>query len=235
MKLLLNKELSYIQGMNSNTFVPLKYDAPTKETLLENSSSFFEQMNKRRSVRDFSSREVPREVIQNIIQTASTAPSGAHKQPWTFCAVANPTLKAQIREAAEKEEYLNYTKRMSEQWLKDLEAFDTNWKKPMLTDAPWLIVVYRKAFDVVEGKKLKNYYINESVGLACGMLLTAIHQAGLVALTHTPSPMQFLVELLKRPKNEKAYLLIPVGYPADNCEVPNIARKTLEEIAVFYE
>lgn len=221
--------------MNSNAFIPLKYTAPDEETLLKESSSFYQQMNERRSVRHFSNREVPREVIENIILAAGTAPSGAHKQPWTFCAVSNPATKAAIREAAEQEEYLNYTKRMSEQWLKDLEPFDTNWEKPMLTDAPWLIVVYRKAFDLVEGEKMKNYYINESVGLACGMLLTAIHQAGLVALTHTPSPMQFLVDLLKRPKNEKTYLLIPVGYPAENCAVPDLERKTLDEIAVFYE
>jgi nitroreductase len=234
-KINLNKELPYIHGMNSNAFIPLKYEAPNKETLLEQSSSFYHKLKERRSVRHFSDREVPREAIENIIMAAGTAPSGAHKQPWAFCAVSNTEIKAKIREAAEQEEYLNYTKRMSTQWLKDLEPFDTNWEKPMLTDAPWLIVVYRKAFDVVEGEKLKNYYINESVGIACGMLITAIHQAGLVALTHTPSPMQFLVDLLERPKNEKTYLLIPVGYPAGKCEVPQLARKTIDEIAVFYE
>lgn len=221
--------------MNSDTFIPLNYVIPDKETLVSQSSSFYQHMNERRSVRHFSKQEVPREVIENIIKAAGTAPSGAHKQPWTFCAVSNYAVKQAIREAAEEEEYLNYSKRMSEQWLKDLEPFDTNWKKPMLTDAAWLIVVYRKAFDLVEGEKLKNYYINESVGLACGILVTAIHQAGLVALIHTPSPMQFLVDILKRPKNEKAFLLIPVGYPVDNCEVPNIYRKTFNEIAAFYE
>lgn len=221
--------------MNSQAFIPLEYEAPTEETLIQKSRSFYEQMNTRRSVRHFDTREVPKEVIQNIILTAGTAPSGAHKQPWTFCAVSNIELKLAIREAAEKEEYLNYTKRMSEQWLKDLEPFDTDWQKPMLTDAPWLIVVFRKAFDLVDGEKKKNYYINESIGLACGMLLSAIHHAGLVALTHTPSPMQFLVDVLQRPQNEKAFLLIPVGYPAKNCEVPKLERKTLDEISVFYE
>lgn len=221
--------------MNSQAFIPLEYEAPTEETLIEKSRSFYEKMNTRRSVRHFDTREVPKAVIENIILSAGTAPSGAHKQPWTFCAVSNLELKQAIREAAEKEEYLNYTKRMSKQWLKDLEPFDTNWHKPMLTDAPWLIVVFRKAFDLVEGEKKKNYYINESIGLACGMLLAAIHDAGLVALTHTPSPMQFLVDLLERPSNEKAFLLIPVGYPAENCEVPDLRRKTLNEISVFYE
>lgn len=221
--------------MNSQAFIPLVYQEVTEEAQLQKSRSFYEQMNNRRSVRHFDTREVPKEVIQNIILTAGTAPSGAHKQPWTFCAVSNIELKLAIREAAEKEEYLNYTKRMSEQWLKDLEPFDTDWQKPMLTDAPWLIVVFRKAFDLVDGEKKKNYYINESIGLACGMLLSAIHHAGLVALTHTPSPMQFLVDVLKRPQNEKAFLLIPVGYPAKNCEVPKLERKTLDEISVFYE
>lgn len=221
--------------MNSQAFIPLVYQEVTEEAQLQKSRSFYEQMNNRRSVRHFDTKEVPKEVIQNIILTAGTAPSGAHKQPWTFCAVSNIELKLAIREAAEKEEYLNYTKRMSEQWLKDLEPFDTDWQKPMLTDAPWLIVVFRKAFDLVDGEKKKNYYINESIGLACGMLLSAIHHAGLVALTHTPSPMQFLVDVLKRPQNEKAFLLIPVGYPAKNCEVPKLERKTLDEISVFYE
>ena len=221
--------------MNSQAFIPLVYQEVTEEALLQKSRSFYEQMNNRRSVRHFDTKEVPKEVIQNIILTAGTAPSGAHKQPLTFCAVSNIELKVAIREAAEKEEYLNYTKRMSEQWLKDLEPFDTDWQKPMLTDAPWLIVVFRKAFDVVDGEKKKNYYINESIGLACGMLLSAIHHAGLVALTHTPSPMQFLVDVLQRPQNEKAFLLIPLGYPAKNCEVPKLERKTLDEISVFYE
>ena len=221
--------------MKSNSFVPLVYERPDVETLAKQSSSFYKSISQRRSVRHFSQDSVPKEVIEDIILAAGTAPSGAHKQPWTFCAVSNPKIKAAIRKAAEEEEYLNYTKRMSEQWLKDLVPFGTDWEKPMLTDAPWLLVVYRKAFDVVEGEKLKNYYINESVGIACGMLLTAIHEAGLVSLTHTPSPMQFLCDILERPKNEKAYLLIPVGYPVKDCQVPDLNRKELNEIAQFYE
>jgi len=221
--------------MKSNSFVPLIYERPDLETLVKKSSSFYQSLKQRRSVRHFAKESVPKEVIENILLAAGTAPSGAHKQPWTFCAVSNEALKAAIRKAAEEEEYLNYTKRMSEQWLKDLEPFGTDWEKPMLTDAPWLIVVFRKAFDLVEGEKMKNYYINESVGIACGMLLTAINEAGLVSLTHTPSPMQFLCDILKRPTNEKAYLLIPAGYPVKNCQVPDLNRKELDEIAQFYE
>lgn len=215
--------------------IPYQIENYSQEQLLKRVNSFYKLMNQRRSVRFFSNKKVDKAVIQKLILTASTAPSGAHKQPWHFAAISNHELKQKIRDAAEKEEYLNYTKRMSEQWLRDLAPFETNWEKPMLTDAPWLIIVYRKAFDWVDGKKLKNYYVNESVGIACGFLLAAIQQAGLVALTHTPSPMQFLVDILKRPKNEKAFLLIPVGYPSKNCKVPNLERKSITEISQFYE
>lgn len=221
--------------MKGNSFIPLDFKKLEEREIQERALYFYKNMNTRRSVRHFSKQNIPKEVIEHIILSAGTAPSGAHKQPWTFCAVGNIELKAKIRKAAEEEEYLNYTKRMSNQWLKDLEPFETNWEKPMLSDAPWLIVVFRKAFDLVEGEKLKNYYINESVGIACGFLLAAIHDAGLVALTHTPSPMQFLCEILERPSNEKAYLLIPVGYPAENCEVPKLERKELKDISEFYE
>ncbi|MEQ8927865.1 MAG: nitroreductase family protein [Fulvivirga sp.] len=176
------------------------------------------------------------EVIENIILSASTAPSGAHKQPWSFCVVSNPDLKKQIREAAEKEEYESYNGRMTEDWLKDLEPLGTDWHKPFLEIAPYLIIVFKKAYDICpEGKKKNNYYVNESVGLAAGFLLTAIHNAGLVALTHTPSPMNFLTKLLDRPENERPMLLIPIGYPVEETWVPNIERKPLEEVASFYE
>ncbi|MCB0509435.1 MAG: nitroreductase family protein, partial [Bacteroidetes bacterium] len=208
--------------MKDNSFIPLAFKKLEEQEIRERALNFYENIKSRRSVRHFSEQSIPKEVIEHIILSAGTAPSGAHKQPWTFCAVSNKELKDKIRKAAEEEEYLNYTKRMSEQWLKDLEPFNTNWEKPMLSDAPWLIIVFRKAFDLVEGEKIKNYYINESVGIACGFLLAAIHEAGLVSLTHTPSPMQFLCEILNRPSNEKAYLLIPVGYPADKCEVPKL-------------
>lgn len=202
---------------------------------IERSKSFYEHLNERRSVRTFSTAPVPKEVIDSIILAASTAPSGAHKQPWTFCAVSNTGLKTQIRIAAEKEEQENYDGRMSERWRKDLEHLGTDEHKPFLEDAPWLIAVFKRAYEVDEsGEKHNNYYVNESVGIACGMLIAAIHHAGLVTLTHTPSPMNFLTGLLDRPANERAFLLLPVGYAAEPSYVPDIHRKTLEEVAVFY-
>lgn len=195
---------------------------------------FYEFMNRRRSLRFFSDRPVPREVIENLIRAAATAPSGANQQPWTFCAVSSAEMKAKIREAAEKEEYENYNGRMSERWLKDLEKFGTDHVKPFLEIAPWLIIVMKRSYEMVGSERQNNYYATESVGLATGFLLTAIHNAGLVALTHTPSPMNFLSEILDRPANEKPFLLIPVGYPAENAEVPNLRRKTLDQVAIFY-
>ena len=189
----------------------------------------------RRSVRNFSDAPVPRELVEALVRTASTAPSGAHKQPWTFCIVAEPAVKAAIREAAEKEEYENYHGRMSEAWLDDLAAFGTDWHKPFLTTAPYLIVVFKRAFEYArDGSRAKNYYVGESVGIACGFLLAAIHNAGLVSLTHTPSPMNFLQKLLDRPDNERPYLLIPVGYPADDATVPTLRRKSLDEVSAYY-
>ncbi|RLD27107.1 MAG: nitroreductase family protein [Bacteroidetes bacterium] len=205
----------------------------TSEQVLKKSRDFYELMDKRRSLRVFSDKPVDKKVIENIIMTASSAPSGAHKQPWFFSAVSSNELKNKIRVAAEKEEYENYTGRMSDTWLKDLEPFDTGFEKPFLEIAPWLIVVFKKPFDIVNGEKKQNYYVNESVGIAVGFLLTAIHHAGLVALTHTPSPMNFLEKLLKRPPNERAYLLIPVGYPTDDALIPDIKRKELKEVADF--
>jgi len=218
-----------------SNFIDYPYVPPSSEELLEKSKAFYEKMNKRRSLRVFSDRTVPKEVIENLILTASSAPSGAHKQPWTFCIVSNPSIKKQIREAAEKEEYENYHSRMSETWLKDLEAFKTNWKKTFLEIAPYLIIIFKKVYDLENEQKKNNYYVNESVGLACGFLLTAIHQTGLVALTHTPSPMNFLSKILERPENERPFLLIPIGYPAENAQVPDLKRKTLEDVSIFFE
>jgi nitroreductase len=198
--------------------------------ILENAHALNQKMQKRRSLRFFSDEIVPEKVIDYLIRIAGSAPSGAHKQPWTFCAISDPALKKHIREAAEKEEYENYHGRMSEEWLKDLEPFETDWKKPFLEIAPWLIVVFKKSYDLEEGVKKKNYYVNESCGLACGFLLMAIHQVGLVSLTHTPSPLNFLQKILKRPENERPFLLIPVGYPAEKATVPDIKRKDLESI-----
>lgn len=206
------------------------------ENIKDASKEFYDWLDSRRSVRDFSDKPIPRSVIENLIKSASTAPSGAHKQPWTFCAVSNSALKSQIRKEAEIEEKESYESRMSERWKKDLEAMGTDMHKPFLEIAPWLIIVFKQVFELdKDGKKHNNYYVNESVGIACGMLISAIHKAGLVTLTHTPSPMNFLAKVLDRPKNERAYLLLPVGYPKDPAYVPDIERKGLDEVAVFYE
>jgi len=216
-------------------FIPYHRETYDTDTMTKRSKSFYDFMDTRRTVREFSDRPVPRVVIENLLMTASTAPSGAHKQPWSFCAVSSPDIKRNIREAAEAEEYESYTRRMSQEWLEDLSAFGTDWNKPFLEMAPWLIIVFKHAYDVVDGKTKKNYYVSESVGIAAGMLIAAIHNAGLVALTHTPSPMGFLSELLERPENEKPFLLIPVGYPADNAIVPDLKRKSINEIVRWYE
>ena len=205
-----------------------------KDEMIQRSKDFYEFLDKRRSFRTFSDKPVPMEVMENIVKAASTAPSGAHKQPWTFCLIGNPEMKKAIREAAEKEEYENYHGRMGEEWLKDLEPFETDWNKEFLEVAPWLVVVCKKSYDIDEDGKKKNYYVNESVGLASGMLLAAIHNAGLVSLTHTPSPMNFLTKVLDRPSNEKPFLLIPVGYPPESPQVPDLERKGLEDIMVKY-
>jgi len=222
--------------MSKEKFIPYNPPRMNATESLYKSEIYYKWLNMRRSVRAFSSEPVDRKVIENIIKSASTAPSGAHKQPWTFCAISNQVIKSEIRKAAEKEEHENYQSRMSEEWLKDLEPFDTNWEKPFLEIAPWLIVVCSKSYDFGDrGQKLNNYYVKESVGLAAGMLLNAIHNAGLCALTHTPSPMNFLMDILKRPRNERPFLLIPVGYPAENCMVPDLQRKSLELISEWYE
>jgi len=216
-------------------FVKFTQETYAEEEMLFRSKVFYEWVNKRRTVRDFSDKPIPKEVIENIILSASSAPSGAHKQPWTFCIVSDPSIKSEIRRAAEKEEYESYTNRMSEDWLNDVRALQTDWQKPFLEVAPYLIIVFKKAYDLLpDGSKKKNYYVNESVGLACGVLLTAIHHAGLVALTHTPSPMNFLSTILKRPENERPFLLIPVGYPHPETYVPQLTRKNLEQVAKFY-
>lgn len=189
-------------------------------------------MNQRRTVREFDSRSIPLDVMENIIQTAGTAPSGAHKQPWTFCLISDPEMKKQIRIAAEEEEKISYTSRMPESWKNDLAPLGTDWEKPFLEIAPYLIVVFKQSYGMQDGEKVQHYYVNESVGIACGFLIAAIHQAGLVTVTHTPSPMNFLSDILQRPKHEKPFLLLPVGYPAKEAYVPDIERKQLEEILI---
>jgi nitroreductase len=221
--------------INGHPFISYSKETYTESETLQRSSDFYEWMNKRRSIREFSDQPVPLTVIQHILLSASTAPSGAHKQPWTFCVVSNPSIKTAIRQAAEAEEKESYENRMSEEWLEDLAPLQTDWQKSFLETAPYLIVVFRRSYEFMDtGKKKQNYYVTESCGIACGMLLTAIHHAGLAALTHTPSPMNFLVQLLNRPENEKPFLLIPVGYPAKECWVPDLKRKSLEEITVWY-
>lgn len=218
-----------------NNFIKFENAKSSEEKMLAASSAFYDLMNKRRSLRDFSAETFPVEILINIIKTASTAPSGAHKQPWTFCIVSDPDIKKVIREAAEKEEYENYNGRMDKQWLDDLSYLGTDWHKPFLETAPYLVIVFKKLCDISpDGEKKQNYYVNESVGIACGFLLAAIHTAGLCALTHTPSPMGFLSKILKRPGNERPFLLIPVGYPAENCEVPDLKRKDISEISELY-
>ena len=217
-----------------------KFIAYSKETYSEEetarrSAAHLLYMDKRRTVREFSPRSIPDEVLANIIMAASTAPSGAHKQPWTFCVVTNPELKLKIREAAEKEEYESYSGRMSAEWLKDLSYLGTDWHKPFLEIAPALIIVFRRSYDIADGKKKNNYYVTESVGIACGFLLEAIHYCGLAALTHTPSPMNFLTKLLNRPENEKPFLLIPVGYPVADTQVPDLMRKKEKDVIEYYQ
>jgi nitroreductase len=216
-------------------FVSYSKEVYPEDTMISKSNDFYRWMEKRRTVRDFSSQPVPRQVIENIIKTASTAPSGAHKQPWTFCVVSDPAIKKQIRAEAEKEEYESYHGRMPEEWLNDLRPLQTDWRKEFLEMAPYLIIVFKRSYEVkAGGHKHQNYYVTESCGIACGFLLAAIHHAGLVALTHTPSPMNFLSKILGRPENEKPFLLIPLGYPADECWVPDLKRKSLDEITACY-
>jgi iodotyrosine deiodinase len=224
-----------MKTINGYDFIEYKRELCSDEQLIQKSKSFLNWMDERRTVREFSSKPIPKQVIDTILLAASTAPSGAHKQPWTFCVVSDPHIKSQIRNAAEKEEYENYHGRMSQEWLEDLKPFQTDWKKEFLETAPYLIVVFKKAFDITaDGNKKNNYYVSESVGIACGFLLAAIHHAGLLALTHTPSPMNFLSKILKRPENERPFLLIPVGHPSDEMYVPKLKRKALDEISVYY-
>lgn len=214
-------------------FIPLTFENIAQTEQLRRAKEFYEVCRKRRSVREFSNKPVDRNVLELLIQTASTAPSGANKQPWRFVVVTDPDLKHRIRIAAEREEKESYEHRMPQEWLDDLRALGTDWHKEFLEIAPALITVFAVNFEKEGNIQKKNYYVKESVGIACGFLLAAIHNAGLVALTHTPSPMDFLQKILDRPDNEKPYLLIPVGYPRAGTNVPNIERKKLDEVAIW--
>ena len=212
------------------TFQKLVFETYLEYEMLNQSRLFLDQMKKRRTVRDFSDKPVPVEVIKNAIRVAASAPSGANKQPWHFIIIQDPAVKKKIRIASEKEEKEFYTRRAPDQWLADLNQFGTDWRKPFLETAPYLIVVFKKNYDFSGDRKRKNYYVNESVGIASGFLLTALHNAGLATLTHTPSPMGFLGKILKRPLNEKAVLLVPVGYPASNAKVPRLTKKSFNTV-----
>jgi nitroreductase len=193
-------------------------------------------MDGRRSVRHFSDAPVPREVMELAIRTASTSPSGAHRQPWTFVLVGDPALKRQIRVAAEKEEYENYEGgRLPPHWREALEPLGTDWHKPFLETAPWLVVVFAQRYGLDDaGNRHHHFYVKESVGIACGILIATLHRLGLATLTHTPSPMAFLSHILERPANERPFILFPVGYPADDCTVPELTRKALGDVLVTY-
>lgn len=217
-------------------FIPLAFVRRVPEEMLTRARAFHAEADRRRTVRHFSADPVPPEVIEEVVRAASTAPSGAHKQPWTFVAVGDPGLKRRIREAAEEEERINYGGRMSEEWLEDLRPFGTDADKPFLEVAPWLVVVFKRAYELdADGGKHQNYYVNESVGIATGLLLAAAHRAGLATLTHTPSPMNFLAKLLGRPENERPFLLIPMGFPAPGCQVPDLRRKPLDQVRVVHK
>ncbi len=211
-------------------FIELNFDQIDENEQISRADEFYNLLNGRRTVREFSPREVKFEVIEKAILTAGTAPSGANMQPWHFVVVRDPEVKKQIRIAAEKEEFESYHKRMSDKWLKRLAHLGTDENKPFLEIAPYLIIVFRVTSVTENGESEPTYYSQESVGIAVGMLLSALHNAGLATLTHTPSPMKFLQEILGRPKNEVPFVLIPVGFPAENCQVPDIARKSLGEI-----
>ena len=212
-------------------FEKLRFHKLTNNEMFKKSKEFLQIMERRRTVRDFSNNELPIEIIKNCIKTAITAPSGANKQPWHFIIIKDPKIKSKIRKAAEKEEKEFYSHRATKEWLEDLNQFGTNWEKEFIDVAPYIIVVFKKKYDVSQaGEQRKNYYVNESVGIASGLLLTALHNAGLATLTHTPSPMGFLSKILNRPKNETPYLLIPVGYPDLDAKVPIISKKTLNEV-----
>jgi nitroreductase len=221
------KETTYVP-------TPLGFTRLSEEEALERSREFLARISDRRSVRHFSADPVPHELIENAIRAAGTAPSGANQQPWTFVVVSDPELKTRIRKAAEHEEELLYTQRASDEYLEAIEPIGTDAHKPHVTDAPYLIVVFEQAWSRDEnGEKRKNYYVRESVGIAVGFMLLALHNAGLATLTHAPSPMGFLKDILERPENERPFLLIPVGYPADGAEVPQLEKKPLGDIADF--
>lgn len=212
-------------------YTPQRLDLDTQQ---QRSAAFFEEMDGRRSVRFFSDDPVPRELIETAIRTGSTAPSGAHRQPWTFVITGDPEIKRQIRVAAEKEEKVNYEEgRLPPHWRDALEPLGTDWHKPFLETVPWVVVMFEQRYGVApDGSRLHNYYVKESAGIAAGLFIASLHHMGLATLTHTPSPMAFLTSLLERPENERPFCMFPIGYPADDCVVPGLKRKPLDEVMV---
>lgn len=220
--------------MTDPTFMPYRPDCIPEDEVIQRAELFFELMNGRRSVRMFSADPVPREAVERAIATASTAPSGAHRQPWTFVLIGDPDLKRQIRQATEEEERTNYEGgRLPDDWREALEPLGTDWHKEFLETVPWIVVLFEQRYGLdADGNRLKHFYVKESVGIACGMFIAAIHQMGLATLTHTPSPMAFLTKLLGRPDNERPFAMLPIGYPAEHCMVPDITRKPLDDVVV---
>jgi iodotyrosine deiodinase len=221
--------------MTQYPFIPLPdYQEYAVEDMRQRAATFYADVKRRRTVRDFSDRPVPRDLIETCVRAAGTAPSGANKQPWHFVVVSDPDLKRQIRVAAEEEEHAFYTHRATPEWLEDLALLGTDPHKPFLETAPYLIVIFAQRYGLQpDGSRRKHYYVQESVGIAAGILITALHHAGLATLTHTPSPMDFLTTILGRPANERPFLILVVGYPAKDAMVPDISKKTLDEIATF--
>jgi iodotyrosine deiodinase len=223
--------------MRNPKFIPLpQYREYPQDEMLKRSEEFFLDIRRRRTVRNFSDRPVPKEIVENCLRAAGTAPNGANRQPWHFAVVGRPEIKKEIRIAAEKEEQEFYQHRAPSDWLEALAPLGTDENKPFLETAPYLIVIFSQSYEVTsDGRKLKNYYVQESVGIATGILVTALHHSGLATLTHTPAPMKFLNKILNRPPNEKPFLILVVGYPAEDAKVPDIRKKELKEIADFLE
>jgi len=213
-------------------FITYEHERLTEEVMLDRAEGFYEEMNMRRSIRMFSSDPVPQKLIEIAVKTASTAPSGAHKQPWTFVATQDPEIKREIRIAAEKEEEKNYLEnRMNEEWQEALAPLGTDHHKEFIEVAPWIVVLFEQRYEIrPDGATLKNYYVKESVGTAAGLFVAALHHMGLATLTHTPTPMKFLNKILNRPENERPFVLFPIGYPLEGVKVPDLKRKDLPEI-----
>lgn len=217
------------------SFVPLTFKRQSAQEMLDNATSFESEMSRRRSVREFSPEPVDKKLIEAAIRTASSAPSGANKQPWHFVCVSSSEVKRQIRIAAEREEQKNYEGRMGDRWLADIGHLGTSANKSYLEVVPWIVVLFEQTYQLKDGEQSKNYYVKESVGLAAGLFISALHKMGLCTLTHTPSPMGFLRDILGRPKHERPFILFPIGFPAEDAKVPNICRKPLEAITSWHE